>query len=60
MYHNNITTFSIEAEQRKKGHCDETSEMVSFSAEQSAGSLLRMANAFERIAAALEKIAEKK
>ena len=57
MYHNNITTFNIEAEQLKQEYCDETSEMVSFSAEQAAGSLLRIADASERIATAYERMA---
>lgn len=60
MYYDNVTTFNIEAEQLKQEYCDETSEMLSFSAEQTAGSILRIAIAFERMAAALEKIAEKK
>ena len=60
MYHDNLSDFNREAEERKKrSHFDDTAEMLSFSAEQTAGSLLRMAIAFERIADALEKIAAK-
>lgn len=68
MYHDNLTYFNREAEERKnRSHFDDTAEMLSFSAEQAAGSLLRIADAseriataYERMAVALEKIANKK
>ena len=67
MYCETITSFNNEFKHLKQVHCDYTDEVMSFSAEQAAGSLLRIsdaseriATAYERMATALEKIANKK